>query len=132
MNEAKQAHVGLLPLVGGAVLPAYDSPRLRSAARPPVSVGDLDRQPADSHPQPLNENRSIVFWDSFFDRHVLGTVIRVRSRISDYPIDTERGRGVGCKWKQPAGRRAGFQICGQSQSNAEVCPHVNGELFCER
>src|SRR2546430_4945559 len=82
MNEAKQAHVGLLPLVGGAVLPAYDSPRLRSAARPPVSVGDLDRQPADSHPQPLNENRSIVFWDSFFDRHVLGTVIRVRSRIS--------------------------------------------------
>jgi len=82
MNEAKQAHVGLVPLVGGAVLPAYDSPRLRSAARPPVSVGDLDRQPADSHPQPLNENRSIVFWDSFFDRHVLGTVIRVRSRIS--------------------------------------------------
>ena len=66
MNEAKQAHVGLLPLVGGAVLPAYDSPRLRSAARPPVSVGNLDRQPADSHPQPLNENRSIVISGSIF------------------------------------------------------------------
>ncbi len=82
---------------------------LRSAARSPVSVAICTRWPPDSHPiEPLNENRSIVilgfiFWgwgyaeENFpsprdfkvqtlfslsLHRHVLGTVIGVRSRIS--------------------------------------------------
>src|SRR5439155_27248595 len=38
----------------------YDSPRLRSAARSPVSVAICTRSPPDSHPiKSLNESRSI-------------------------------------------------------------------------
>ena len=67
MNEAKQAHVGLLPLVGGAVLPAYDSPRLRSAARSPVSR-DLNRLATRFTPHQIPKRKQVYcdFGGSFF------------------------------------------------------------------
>ena len=67
MNEAKQAHVGHFRLWAVRCFLTCDSPRLRSAARSLVSAAIWTRWPPDSHPiEPLNENRSVVFWGSFF------------------------------------------------------------------
>ena len=70
-----------------------------------------------------------MFWDSFFDRHVLGTVIRVRSRISDYPIDTERGRGVGYKWNSPLAGGLVFKSVGNPRVMQRYAPMSTGSYF---